>query len=580
MTIKRGIPVSGGYCIGRALLIDAEDTGVAKRRVPPEQVEHELQSVEQAFEKARAELAEQWAQFRAKLGDEVAEIFKAHDAILRDPKLRTSILESISSKNYSAGFAIHIVVKRLKRRFEAEPFLRDRVRDLVDVERRLLHHLGVQTRREIAAMQEPAIIVAHDLTPSQTASLERTHKVLGFACDLGGPTSHTAIIARGLGLPAVVGLDDITVRVNNGELLILDGTHGTVIVEPDEAQLAQYREHDARRTALIRSLAQLRDLPAQTTDGVTVELHANIEFPDEIDTCLNRGAAGIGLFRTEFLFMGEGPEPNEEQQVAVYRQVAERLGHARPLVIRTLDLGGDKFPHRRMTWEAEPNPFLGLRSIRYCLRHREVFSPQLRAILLASAHGDVRVMFPLISQVQELRLAKYMLRLAMEELEEDGFEINTRIKIGAMVETPSAAIRAAQLAEEVDFLSIGTNDLIQYTLAVDRSNERVADLYTPYDPSVLYLVNMVIQACRTHNKELSLCGEVAGDITATMLLLGMGLRKLSMPAANIPEVKKLIRSISMQAAQEVAARVLGFETDREVLNYLRERTREFVPEDF
>jgi phosphotransferase system enzyme I (PtsI) len=400
--------------------------------------------------------------------------------------------------------------------------------------------------------------------------------VLGFAADLGGPTSHTAIVARGLGIPAVVGLDSLTSAVSPGDMLILDGTHGVVIVDPDEAQIAEYREQGARRVALIRSLEELRDLPAETRDGVRVELYGNIEFPEEVATCIAKGATGIGLFRTEFLFLRDGPEPTEEDQFQVYRQVAESL-EGRPLVIRTLDLGADKYTHRA-DWEREPNPFLGLRSIRYCLQHREVFWPQLRAILRASVHGNIKIMFPMISRVMELRQAHFLLKLAMEELEEEGFEIRTDIPIGAMVETPSAALCAAHLAHEVKFLSIGTNDLVQYTLAVDRSNERVAFLYTPHDPAVLRLIRNVVRQGRGGHVDVSLCGEIAGDPMSTILLIGMGLRCLSMSAVNIPEVKKIIRSIRFADARQVAKHVFRFETEREVVNYLRDETRRVLPD--
>lgn len=577
MTVKRGIPVSGGYCVGRAFVLDTEDARPPKRRVPPAQVEHERLVAQRALESAHADILSQWEGLRDRLGAEVADIFKGHAAILRDPNLRKRVMETIGEKHYSAAYAISVVLLQYQRRFEATEFLKDRVRDLVDVKKRLLRHVEGETRQELADLAESAIVVAHDLTPSQTALLDRTHKVLGFATDLGGPTSHTAIMARGLGIPAVVGLDNLTASVSTGDTLILDGTHGVVIVEPDDAQIAEYRGQAEKHVALIRSLEELRDLPAETRDGRRVELYGNIEFPEEVAECVSRGAAGIGLFRTEFLFLRGGPEPTEEDQFQVYRQVAESLGD-QPLIIRTLDLGADKYRHRK-EWEAEPNPFLGLRSIRYCLQHREVFWPQLRAILRASVHGkNIRIMFPLISRVMELRQASFVLKLAMEELEEEGFEIRKNIPIGAMVETPSAALCSREMAREVSFLSIGTNDLVQYTLAVDRSNERVASLYTPHDPAVLRLIRMVLRAGGRQKIDISLCGEMAGDPMSTILLIGMGLRKFSMSSANIPEVKKIIRSIQYADARRIAKHVFRFETEREVVNYLRDETRRVLPD--
>ncbi len=579
MPLKRGIPVSPGYCIGKALLLDTEDRRIPKRSVPAGQVDHEQELARRAFDAAAVEIQEERHQARARIGgDVIADILGGHEALLCDPKLRSEVAQVIADRRYSAAYAISLVMLRYQRRFETMQFHRERVRDLIDIKRRLLRQIVGESRQDLAELTEPVIIVAHDLTPSQTVNLERTKKILGFATDLGGSTSHTAIVARGLGIPAVVGLDSVTSSVSPGDTLILDGTHGVVIVNPDPSQLAEYREHEVRRVALIRVLDELRDLPAETKDGIQVELFGNIEFPEEVQSCLDKGATGIGLFRTEFLYMREGPEPTEEDQFQVYRQVTELLG-GRPVIIRTFDLGADKYAQHR-AWDPEPNPFLGLRSIRYCLRHRDVFWPQLRAILRASMHGDVRIMFPLISRIMELRQATYLLKLAMEELEEEGFEISPDISIGLMVETPSAVLCATELAREASFMSIGTNDLIQYTLAVDRTNERVAPLYTPYDPSIIRLLRMALRAGRQCGVDVSLCGELAGDPMGTMLLLGLGLRRFSMSAGSIPEIKRLIRSISIKDAERVARRVLRFETEREIVNYLRDETRRVLPEVF
>jgi phosphotransferase system enzyme I (PtsI) len=581
LPLKRGIPVSPGYCIGKAYIFETEEPEkrIPKRSVPAEQVAHEREVIVHAFEGAIAEIDADVAQASSRVGgDEVADILRTHKGFM-SAKMRDEILELIDVSRYSAAYAIQLVLLRYQRKFESVPFLQERVRDLIDIKTRLLRHAAGEARKELEGLDEPVIIVAHDLTPSQTAMLDRRSHVLGFATDLGGSTSHTAIVARGLGIPAVVGLDNITTAVTPGDMLVLDGTHGVVIIDPDESQLTEYREQAARRFAMIKTLDELRDLPAETRDGVGVELHGNIEFPDEVAKCLEKGATGIGLFRSEFLFLENDTEPSEEEQFQVYRRVVEEL-NGKPLIIRTVDLGADKYTRSRV-WDTEPNPFLGLRSIRYCLRHRDIFWPQLRAILRAAIHGprgSVKIMFPLVSRVMELRQAAYMLRMAMEELEEEGFEVPTDIPVGVMVETPSAAICAESFAAECSFMSIGTNDLVQYALAVDRTNERVASLYTPYDPSVVRLLDMVIRAGIEKKVEVSICGELAGDAMATILLLGLGLRRLSMSAGQIPEIKKLIRSITMEDAERVANRVRTFETEREVLNYLRDETRRVAPD--
>jgi phosphotransferase system enzyme I (PtsI) len=359
--------------------------------------------------------------------------------------------------------------------------------------------------------------------------------------------------------------------VSSGDTLVIDGLHGVVVINPDKSQRAEYTAQAAHLQEIRVTLDALRDLSAETKDGKQIELLGNIEFPTEVGECILKGAGGIGLFRTEFLFMQEGAMPTEQDQFQAYRDALDGV-QGRPLVIRTMDLGGDKC-HVGGGWEKEKNPFLGLRSIRYSLQHLPIFRPQLRAIVRASAFGDVRILFPLISRIMELRQAKFVLSLVMEELEEEGYEFSPEIPTGVMIETPAAAICARELAREADFMSIGTNDLIQYTLAVDRTNERVAHLYTPADPSILRLIRGVIAEGKRADVPVCLCGEMAGDPLFTILLIGMGLCTLSMAAGNIPRVKKIIRSIALTDAERVKRRALSFETEREVLNYLRDETR-------
>lgn len=573
MPLKRGIGVSSGVVIGDALVLETEETRVPRRSVPRDQIEHETRLLDRAFESARSEVGQERERFASRAGAELADIFGFHERWLADPKPRQEIASLINSKNYSAAYAISIFMRRYRRRFQemGSPFLQERAKDVLDIERRLLHHVGGETRHELESLEQPVIIIAHDLTPSQLIKLDRTKRLLGFAVDAGGTTSHTAIIAAGLGIPAVVGLEDITSHVSSGDTLVIDGLHGVVVINPDSTQRENYAAEAEHLREVRATLEELRDLKAETKDGAVIELLGNIEFPLEIKDCLEKGATGIGLFRTEFLFLESDHQPTEEEQFQAYRQAIETVG-GRPLVIRTMDLGGDKC-HPGESWEAEKNPFLGLRSIRYSLQNLTMFRAQLRAIVRASAYGDVRVMFPLISRIMELRQAKFVLSLVMEDLEQEGYEFKSSIPVGVMIETPAAAVCARELARETDFMSIGTNDLIQYTLAVDRTNERVAQLYTPADPSILRLLRGVLRDGKRYETPVSLCGEMAGDPLFTILLTGMGLRTLSMAAGNIPRAKKIIRSITMADAEKVKRRVMSFETEREVLNYLRDETR-------
>lgn len=573
MPLKRGNGVSSGVVIGDALVLDTEESRVPRRTVPADQVAHELEILGRGFESAREEVAQERVRFAERAGNELADIFGFHERWLADPKPRKEIAALVESKLYSAAYAISIFMRRYRRRFQemGSPFLQERAKDVQDIERRLLHHVGGEARQDLNALEEPVIIIAHDLTPSQLVELERSKRLLGFATDVGGTTSHTAIIAAGLGIPAVIGLEDITSHVSSGDTVIVDGMHGVVVINPDASQKEGYAAEAVHLQEVRATLSELKDLKAVTKDGAEIELLGNIEFPVEIQDCIEKGATGIGLYRTEFLFLQGDHLPTEDEQYEAYRGAIAVTG-GRPLVIRTMDLGGDKC-HRGGGWELEKNPFLGLRSIRYSLQNLSMFRAQLRAIVRASSEGDVRVMFPLISRIMELRQAKFVLSLVMEELEEEGYEFRSNIPVGVMIETPAAAICARELARETDFMSIGTNDLIQYTLAVDRTNERVAQLYTPADPSILRLIRRVVRDADRQGTKMSLCGEMAGDPLFTILLVGMGLRTFSMAAGNIPRIKKIIRSISMADAIRVRRRVMSFETEREVLNYLRDETR-------
>jgi phosphotransferase system enzyme I (PtsI) len=422
------------------------------------------------------------------------------------------------------------------------------------------------------------ILVARDLSPSQTANLDRS-KVRGFATDAGGRTSHTAIVARALEIPAVVGLGDITTDVSGGDWVIIDGNRGLVIVSPDEATVKKYEGREREYHEIELHLAELRDLPAVTKDGQAVTLYGNIEFPEEVTGSLNGGAEGIGLYRTEFLYLREQMRsPSEAEHFEAYMRAIHLLGD-RPLVIRTLDLGADKFPPEAGGY-MEKNPFLGSRSLRYCFQHPELLQTQLRAILRASHFGKVRILLPMVSTLQELRRAKEFIAHAKAELAAEEIPFAAQVDVGAMIEVPSAALIADELAMESDFFSIGTNDLIQYTLAVDRGNPRVAELYSPAHPAILRLLRNVLDAGKKNGIDVAMCGEMSGDIDYTMLLLGLGLRIFSVSPIMLPELKKLIRSVTVEQCERIAAEAMRMDDALYTLGHLRSETRKIIPEAY
>lgn len=577
MEIKKGIGVSPGVTIAKAVVLDAEEYRIAQKTVSVDDIPAELERLRSGFDASLAELHSLQEAMARQLGPDIAAIFDFHYGVLSQDRLFEQIASLITQKNYSAAYAVREVLRGYQRRFlnMKDQLLRERVRDVHDIERRLLRHLCGQSGEELSLLTEPFVLVAHDLTPSQVANLSQT-KVSGVAMDAGGLTSHAAIVVRSMGIPAVMGLKDVSTRVSKSDTIILDGTKGLVVVRPDADMLQEYRVEEERIHALASDLIELRDKPAVTTDNVKVTLLTNIEFPYEAKTCLEKGAEGIGLYRTEFLYLRSEAEPTEEEHYEAYHTVIEAVGDY-PVTIRTLDLGADKYTQSQAR-EPERNPFLGLRSIRYCLQNLDLFKTQLRAILRASVEGDVRIMFPLISSLMELRQAKIVLGDAMEDLEEAGIPFRRDIPVGIMVETPAAALQIKELLREVDFISIGTNDLIQYTLAVDRSNERVASLYTASHPVVLRMLRDIMRSAERAGIPYSMCGEMAGEPMYTLLLLGIGLRQFSMAPSDIPEIKKIIRSASISHAVRVAKRALSFDTDRQVSNYLRDETRKIWPE--
>jgi len=575
--IYSGVPVSPGIAIGEAYLLETEERMVPHRPIEPDGVPVELERFSVAVTQAQAELAV--LRNEAGLHAEIDAIFSAHDMLLADPTLRAEVEQFVRQRLVSAEYAVAQVFDALVQRFERldEQYFAQRASDIRDIERRLLRALLGDRQRQLAVHGSACIIAAHDLSPSQTASLDRD-RVLGFLTDVGGPTSHTAIVARAIGLPAVVGLADITSRITDGSMLIVDGHVGQVIVDPDPAQLERYRQRSHRYVQHLADLKAIRSFPAETIDGHGITLMGNIETPDDVDEILESGGDGVGLFRTEFLFEPGKPPPTEEDHLEAYVSALRKLA-GRPLVIRTLDFGADKFTPDAAA-QAEPNPFLGSRSIRLCLERPSLFMPQLRAILRARSFGDVRCLFPMISSIQELRRAKDMLEKAGVALRNEGHFVDPKLPIGAMIEIPSAAIVADQLIEEVDFFSIGTNDLVQYCLAVDRGNERVAHLYQPAHPALLRLIRSVVRVARNCGKDVSLCGEMAGDVFYTVLLIGMGIRQLSMPPRALPEIKRVVRNLSVEQANEAAEWCAVAGDAEQVQARLREIVDQLVPDSF
>jgi len=581
MKLIKGIKVASGIAIGRAFVIDdIALPRVPRRNIDPDAIEHELERFEHARRAAIDELNLVHAEARKEMGDESAKIFLFHIGMLNDPALLKPIRTMVRDELITPEFAAAETFRRWIERFTAkeDSAFQTKISDLYDLARRLI---GKLVGDRLNAMDEelagPTIIVASELTPSQTVAFDRS-RVVGMATELGGTTSHTAIVARALGLPAVVGCQGLCAAVSDGVTLILDGDRGRVIVDPDEDTIEQYQGYIRQAREFVRSLDDLASKPAVTRDGVEIELLGNIEFPDEASKVLERGGTGVGLYRTEFLYLTGSHEPTEEEQFQAYKRCIDLL-EGRPLTIRTLDLGADKYTQMR-TAIPERNPFLGLRSIRYCLANLPMFRTQLRALLRASALGPVKIMLPLVTSVHEFRRTRYLLRDAMEDLDDLGIPYNPDIPVGIMVEVPAAVLLADAFAREVDFFSIGTNDLIQYTLAVDRTNERLASMYHPTHPAVLRLVRMVVKAARRKNIPVSCCGEAAGDIEFAPLLLGLGVRTLSITSSSIPLVKRLIRSVTMKQCERLAKKAITFDSELEAGAYLRTRVRKIVPEAF
>jgi phosphotransferase system enzyme I (PtsI) len=572
-----GIAVSPGVVIGDALVMDSEGFRIPRRFVARDAVEDELERLHRAMDAVSEELLHKRDAVSKELGEKTGAIFQAQWEIVQGSQLRNELGEMIAQRHYSPEYAVNRTLRRYERVFQRLPSRThaERANDIVDIQQRLLRNLLGRRREALSHLTSDVLVLAHNLTPSEAANLDRRH-VRGFVTEVGGPGSHTAILAQALAIPAVVGTGSFLTEVSGGDLVIIDGDNGLVILHPDEETIARYRHEADQIRSLAARLATLRDLPAETADGTRIALLGNIEFPYEVDHCLERGADGVGLYRTEFLFLGAEVEPDEDTHFQAYARVVKSMG-SRPVTIRTFDMGADKVPMLPAP-EDERNPCLGLRSIRLALRNLPLFRTQLRAILRASTGGNVQVMFPLVSTMLELRQAKMVLADVMEDLEEHGLEFNRNLPVGIMVEVPAAVILIDRFVEEVDFVSLGTNDLIQYTLAVDRNNKDVVGLYNSLDPAVLKLISMTIEAARRKGIAASMCGQMCGDPTSAMLLLGMGLREFSMTPSAIPEIKKICRSVTLPDCEAVARRALVMENARDIKNFLRDELKKRVPE--
>jgi len=579
MELRRGIAVSPGVAIGAALVMGTEGFRIPRRFVRVDAVETEVARLRTALAAVAAEISNHEKLATDRLGKQYGAIFSAHLQMVQDPKLVHEIEDLIRQNCYSPEFSSSRVLRKYAQQLQnlGDRYLADRAVDLYDLEKKILRHLLGERREEIENLTEPVLVLAHNLTPSETANLDPKF-VLGFATEAGGKSSHTAILAGALEIPAVVGVGDLLSDVSGGETIIIDGNHGVVIIAPDEQTLANYRDSEKKFRSVAVRLQSLLPLRSETQDGVPIHIYGNIEFPEEAEHCSQRGAEGIGLYRTEFLYLGSNREPTEAIHYNAYAKVIKAF-QGKPVVIRTLDLGAEKFPDAmQKEIEETPNPSLGLRSLRLALQNLPLFKTQLRAILRAATLGDVRVMFPLVSTLLEFRKAKMILSDVAEDLEEQGIPFRSDVPVGMMVEVPSAALMAEEFAQEVDFFSIGTNDLIQYTLAVDRANPAVANLYSSADPSIFRMIRMVVSAGTRRQIPISVCGQMSSDPIYTPLLVGMGLRELSVTPQAVPEVKQAVRSLTIAHAQEIAAHAQTLELARDVENYLRGELKKIAPD--
>jgi phosphotransferase system enzyme I (PtsI) len=562
----KGIGASAGIAIAKAYRLEEPDLTVSKKEVADKTAE--VLRFDEAIQKSKSELLKIKEHAFRELGADKAEIFEAHILVLSDPELLNPVKDKISSEAVNAEFAMKETADMFVSMFESmdNEYMKERAADIRDVTKRVIGHLlGVEIPNP-SMISEEVIIIAEDLTPSDTAQLNRQY-VLGFTTDIGGRTSHSAIMARSMEIPAVVGTKTATADIKNGDTVIVDGIDGDVIVNPSEDVIAGFEKKKAQYEVQKAEWAKLVNEETVTKDGQHVELAANIGTPDDVRGVLENGGEAVGLYRTEFLYMGRDQLPTEDEQFEAYKAVLERM-EGKPVVVRTLDIGGDKeLPYLNLP--KEMNPFLGFRAIRLCLEEQEIFRTQLRALLRASTFGNLKIMFPMIAVVDEFRQAKAILLEEKQKLVNEGVQVSDNIEIGMMVEIPSTAVLADQFAKDVDFFSIGTNDLIQYTMAADRMNERVSYLYQPYNPAILRLVTLVIEAAHKEGKWVGMCGEMAGDPLAIPVLLGLGLDEFSMSATSILPARSLIKNLSKEEAASFKEEILSMSTTEEVVEFVK-----------
>lgn len=582
--IFKGIGASNGIVIGKVYLIDGQRFEIGRiDGLSDDEVKNEITRFKDALQASK----EQLKSVKKKLSrdgkrKEHIGIIDAHLLILKDRMLTTDTINIIKTESVNAEWALDRVLKDVTALFHDidDEYFRDRSSDIAHIVNRVMVNLTGKKQKSLSAITEPVIVVAHDLSPSDTAQMDK-EKVLAFATDIGGRTSHTSIVARALEIPAVVGLEDISSHIKDGDTIIVDGMTGSVIVRPSESLIDVYETKREQYVSYEQALLHYKDLPAETKDGHRVTLTGNMELDTEVDGLIDHGAEGIGLYRSEFLYMGRKDLPTEIEHMEAYKRVAEKTA-PHGVVVRTLDIGGDKFPAymKGVDVDDEINPALGLRAIRFSLKHREIFKTQMRGILMASAFGKIKILFPMISGIEELRMAKQVLFEAKGELTSAGMDFDHDIKIGAMIEVPSAAIVADHLAKEVDFFSIGTNDLLQYTIAIDRVNEHVAYLYQPFHPAVLRTIKSVVDAAHKENIPVSVCGEMAGEPELVSIFLGLGVDQLSMNSFALLRVKRLIRSIEFADVKDLSRKVLDFMTAKEVENYVSGFLKDFYKDEF
>ena len=569
--VLSGVSASPGIAIGKVFLVPDDRFKIETRTIAEPEVPEEIKRLQNAIAKTLDDLHHDGARTEKKIGKEHARIFEFHRMMLADPYFLEEVFTLIRNQclNAATAFAQHLdqYADQLGKK---DKIFRDRVADVRDIKRRVLQHLYGATAQRLEHASEAMIIVARELTPSLTLASDR-HKIKAFATDFGGKTSHAAILMRSYGIPAVVGLQHLSSLIKNGDSLIVDGDKGVVLVNPDRPTLAHYRMEQSKRETKIKKLAQLRDLPAVTSDHRHLVLSANVEFADEVDAVMQHGAAGIGLLRTEYLYLNSSTLPSEEEQYREYQRFAAAV-KPHPVIIRTMDLGADKCP-ACLDIPPEANPMLGWRAIRISLEKPEIFSTQIKAILRANTSGNIRILLPMISSITELEAALALIKKAQSELDKRGQKLTPHTEVGVMIEVPSAALMADAIAARVDFLSIGTNDLVQYLLAVDRGNDRIAHLYENLHPAVLRVIKNVIDAGHTQGVWVGMCGEMAADRLVTPLLIGMGIDELSVSPFDVPEIKKMIRQTNFREAKKMAQKALTFTTTKEITDFIRQYMR-------